>query len=148
MVYKEETLESEYVFKGKLINVAYDDSGSMYANTRWCNAKYGLEVLAAMLNALAQCVIVISHLLVCPAMRTGPRAKTGIARTAFVEHHDALALVSRCGCGVQAGKTAADNQYIAFVFGFCRSFDFGDWQLSSNTLNELRFISIKEVKES
>ena len=92
-----------------------------------------------MLNALAQCVIVISHLLVCPAMRTGPRAKTGIARTAFVEHHDALALVSRCGCGVQAGKTAADNQYIAFVFGFCRSFDFGDWQLSSNTLNELRF---------
>ena len=37
---------------GKIINVVYDDSKSMYNNneTRWCQAKYAMEVFCAMLG--------------------------------------------------------------------------------------------------
>ena len=36
----------------KTINVVFDDSGSMYENgeTRWCKAKYALEVFASMMG--------------------------------------------------------------------------------------------------
>ncbi len=40
---------------GKIINVVYDDSRSMYmyenSRTRWCKAKYALEVFCAMMGA-------------------------------------------------------------------------------------------------
>ena len=38
--------------KGKIINVVYDDSRSMYLNneTRWCQAKYAMEVFCAMMG--------------------------------------------------------------------------------------------------
>ena len=42
------------------IAIAYDDSGSMYddgSGMRWCNAKYGLEVLAAMLGERDKMVV-------------------------------------------------------------------------------------------
>lgn len=37
---------------GKIINVVYDDSRSMYLNneTRWCQAKYAMEVFCAMMG--------------------------------------------------------------------------------------------------
>jgi len=37
---------------GKIINVVYDDSRSMYLNneTRWCQAKYAMEVFCAMIG--------------------------------------------------------------------------------------------------
>lgn len=37
---------------GKIINVVYDDSRSMYLNneTRWCQAKYAMEVFCAMMS--------------------------------------------------------------------------------------------------
>lgn len=39
--------------QGKVINVVYDDSRSMYLNgeTRWCQAKYAMEVFCAMMGA-------------------------------------------------------------------------------------------------
>ena len=97
------------------------------------------EVLAAVLDALAQRVIVVAHLLIRPAVGTWPRTQTGIPGAALVEHHDTPALVGGSSCGIQTGKTAADHQYITFIFGFCRSFDFGDRKLGSDTLDELRF---------
>lgn len=38
--------------KGKIINVVYDDSRSMYLNneTRWCQAKYAMEVFCSMMG--------------------------------------------------------------------------------------------------
>ena len=37
---------------GRIINVVYDDSRSMYLNneTRWCQAKYAMEVFCAMMD--------------------------------------------------------------------------------------------------
>lgn len=44
---------AEDAASGKIINVVYDDSRSMYLNgeTRWCQAKYAMEVFCAMLGA-------------------------------------------------------------------------------------------------
>ena len=97
------------------------------------------QVLAAVLDALAQRVIIVAHFLVCPAVGARPRAQTGIARAALVKHDDALTLIGGRGRGVQTGETAADDQYVTFVFGFCRSLDLGDRKLGGDTLDEFRF---------
>lgn len=47
-----QTFAANQSSKGKIINVVYDDSRSMYLNneTRWCQAKYAMEVFCAMMG--------------------------------------------------------------------------------------------------
>lgn len=52
--------DQEVNSRSHAIAIAYDDSGSMYddgSGMRWCNAKYGLEVIAAMLGEQDEMVV-------------------------------------------------------------------------------------------